>query len=462
MNKKVLFVTVEDRRKGTAEEIVLDRPKALTPCKLTIGDAPECEIQAPVKGRRRLIQRTLTGYALALPVGLDASVSEGGGPPVDVKGLAELGLLKRRGEKYLLPMRRVAGFVLSFDDTVVTFGFMAFAPGKETQKLDRSLKKPLFTRADRAYRIILLASAIAHFAFVGYLGTVEIREKEATEIIRDISPRFAKLILQPPEPPPVKRHVARTIAEEEAPEQREEKEQAKKEGKPSKEAERKAAQLKPASSAPSGSAPLARTPVASRGLLGIITSKARPMPALDDGLFEAVDGANAGKGAETRGRRDLLAGLDVKGLEDGHGIPGIPEGAASSGGTSQTRSSEEIIKEKRDVAIDRGQKEKKTITTGGQRDESEVYRAVVAYTGGLKYLYNNTLRKQPSLRGKVTARIVISPAGKVLEARITYSSLEAPELEDAIVKRIYMWKFPESKTAENFTIDYSFDFAPVG
>jgi len=40
--------------------------------------------------------------------------------------------------------------------------------------------------------------------------------------------------------------------------------------------------------------------------------------------------------------------------------------------------------------------------------------------------------------------------------------LKDNDLKDAILKRIYRWRFDELKNAEEYTIDYTFDFAPVG
>jgi len=72
------------------------------------------------------------------------------------------------------------------------------------------------------------------------------------------------------------------------------------------------------------------------------------------------------------------------------------------------------------------------------------------------------LRKNPSLKGKITVKIVVSPDGKVVKAEVISSTLGFLELEEAIINRIYRWRFSEMKGVEDFTIDYTFDFAPVG
>ena len=42
------------------------------------------------------------------------------------------------------------------------------------------------------------------------------------------------------------------------------------------------------------------------------------------------------------------------------------------------------------------------------------------------------------------------------------STLGHPPLKKSILKRIGLWKFKKIAGAEDFTITYTFDFAPVG
>ena len=123
----------------------------------------------------------------------------------------------------------------------------------------------------------------------------------------------------------------------------------------------------------------------------------------------------------------------------------------------------EIITEKKEITVEEFKNEgSHPPSIIKKREEVEVYRVVSSYVGGLKYLYNNELRKNPSLKGKITVKIVVSPDGKVVKAEVISSTLGFLELEEAIINRIYRWRFSEMKGVEDFTIDYTFDFAPVG
>lgn len=327
---------------------------------------------------------------------------------------------------------------------------------KRSGHIDKSLRKQLISREDYPFFLILLISAMIHLSAAGYLSTIEIKKiKEgAMEVIKGVSPRFAKLILQPIEAAP-KRVQTRIIRREAV-----KKEEVIASKVPSAVEERGVPTAPAAPSAPG------RTGVGYKGLLGVIMAKARPGQVPGTAAFRDVTKIfkDIGKvGPEERGRvKDVLAGLSVKGIE---GVEGVPEVSVGAAGPVEVKPREtgEIIKEKREVLLE-GVEKKKPVSDSSARKryEAEVYSAILSYTGGLKYLYNNALRKDSSLKGRVTVRMVISPNGKAKEVVIVSSTLSSPELEEAIVNRIYMWRFPEFRWGESFTTVYTFDFSPIG
>ena len=107
-------------------------------------------------------------------------------------------------------------------------------------------------------------------------------------------------------------------------------------------------------------------------------------------------------------------------------------------------------------------RDEKTILAKRQRQEAEVYKTVRSYSGGLKYLYNTELRKNPSLKGAITVKITVSTDGRVEKAAMEKSTMNHPEFEAAVIERISLWKFKPMEDGESFTINYTFDFSPVG
>jgi len=93
------------------------------------------------------------------------------------------------------------------------------------------------------------------------------------------------------------------------------------------------------------------------------------------------------------------------------------------------------------------------------RSETTIRETVALYVGGLQYLYNKALRKDPTLRGKVTVTFEIDPSGSVTETVLVSSSIRSRSLVEAILHNIRNWKFPGvSKEYGNVRITYPFAF----
>ena len=124
---------------------------------------------------------------------------------------------------------------------------------------------------------------------------------------------------------------------------------------------------------------------------------------------------------------------------------------------------EEALKEKKGMHVlqDNIDKKGRKLASAKVRAEEEVYRTIRSYMGGLKYIYNNALRTNQSLKGKISVKLTIAASGRVTVAEMMSSTLDSQELRDALVDRINKWKFTELRDVEDFTITYTFDFAPV-
>jgi periplasmic protein TonB len=97
----------------------------------------------------------------------------------------------------------------------------------------------------------------------------------------------------------------------------------------------------------------------------------------------------------------------------------------------------------------------------GGRTSSDIRRIVASYLGGLRYLYNKELRKDPALQGRLVVRFEISPSGRVTLADLVDSTLGAPVLEEAILSSIQKWKFPRIPDEGGAVrVTYPFVFVP--
>ena len=88
-----------------------------------------------------------------------------------------------------------------------------------------------------------------------------------------------------------------------------------------------------------------------------------------------------------------------------------------------------------------------------------IHRTVDTYLGGIRYLYNRELRKNPDLEGKVVIAITIDPDGSVVGAEVKETTMNAPELVDGILARVKRWTFPPV-APKRITVTYPFVFFP--
>lgn len=299
-------------------------------------------------------------------------------------------------------------------------------------------KRRWIDKEDRPFLIILIISTLFHLIAAVYLNTIEIKKKELEEAIKEIPHRFARLLLQPPEEI-IKKVILKPLPL----------------GKAGIEKEEKTA-LAPAKT----EEVMKEAGVRYKGLLGVIMAKAGPKEISTAAVFRDIDKVMKEVKREGPGDRvkDVLSGLHIKEVGKAEGVSiGISKPLEP-----QPLDTSEIAKEKKEVLLGEEEVDKKKVATVSfsiKKYEADMYAAMLSYAGGLKYLYNNALRKDPSLKGRITVKMVISPAGKASEVTIVSSTLNAPELEKAIADRIYMWRFPAFKWAESFTITYTLDFS---
>jgi outer membrane biosynthesis protein TonB len=95
------------------------------------------------------------------------------------------------------------------------------------------------------------------------------------------------------------------------------------------------------------------------------------------------------------------------------------------------------------------------------RTDEEIQIVFDRYKAALYRIYNNELRKDPTLRGKILMRITIDPDGGVSLCRVESTDLASPELVDKIVERIKKFNFGPKEDVQRMTILYPIDFLPA-
>jgi hypothetical protein len=95
------------------------------------------------------------------------------------------------------------------------------------------------------------------------------------------------------------------------------------------------------------------------------------------------------------------------------------------------------------------------------RTDEEIQIVFDRYKATLYRIYNNELRKDPTLRGKILMRITIEPDGGVSLCKAESTDLGSPELVHKIVERIKKFNFGPKEDVQRMTILYPIDFLPA-
>ncbi len=209
-----------------------------------------------------------------------------------------------------------------------------------------------------------------------------------------------------------------------------------------------------------------RARVTAKGVLGIVSGKIKG-PAIADadpfgkgGFASDIDAILMGTGGLKRGGGGGIGRKGVAGIGFGTGYgSGFGGGAGGvddllgslAGGVGTVK----LKKRGKIKAV-----APSSITgdaEGGGRSKEEIRRVVLKHLGGLKYLYNKYLKKNPNLKGKITVKMVIAPSGKVIKVVILESTLNCPDLEREIVRAIKRWRFRRIPKG-TVTVIYPFHF----
>ena len=96
----------------------------------------------------------------------------------------------------------------------------------------------------------------------------------------------------------------------------------------------------------------------------------------------------------------------------------------------------------------------------GDLDSVIIRRVVHQHRRELRHCYELQLQEDHALAGIVKTNFVISPAGSIVSARISSTTLGNVQVEDCIVKRVRRWVFPEPRAGDTVKVTFPFRFYP--
>jgi hypothetical protein len=140
------------------------------------------------------------------------------------------------------------------------------------------------------------------------------------------------------------------------------------------------------------------------------------------------DGAGGGGGA-ARGSRTT----------EGGNIDALVSGLGTAQSTSSLQRTTDIVSSNLAPLTEEGEEMNPGGISSGARDLDEVSAIVQEHSAAIRFCYERELKRNPDLKGKVSVRFTITPAGTVTNAKIISTTLNSDTVERCILSRISRW-----------------------
>ncbi len=92
----------------------------------------------------------------------------------------------------------------------------------------------------------------------------------------------------------------------------------------------------------------------------------------------------------------------------------------------------------------------------GSLDKAEIQRVINGYRSQIAQCYEDGLKQNAQLQGKVLVEWNIDAGGRVTRVRIRSTELQAPNVERCLIKRVQSWTFPKPIGGGTVTVVYPF------
>jgi len=415
-------------------------------------------IQAPgMPGKFDLFQIVGEQYLLNFTEQMRGRV----GLPSGVQSLEQLrsaGGAQNQGTHWQVPLSENTRGKVVIGDITLLFQFVAPPPVQPRPQLPAAATGGVIKGIDWGFTAFMLLSFMLHFGFVVYLENADWPLEEG---IDSIPKSVAGMIFSEPPPPP---------EEEEAKPEEEGKEEEV--AQPS-----QAAPAEKPSQSSGEQAPKQDVATNAEARAQFAEEAAQAAEAM---LLSGLGGDEGGgladvvaQGAVTGNAEDVLAQAAGVGVASGGGsgklrtreaggTGGVGKlgslGQAGGGGHEQSEGgavAERAIKGQ--IKLEDGG----DVGGSGQFDASAVVRVIKRQLRAIQRCYENELRRNPTLSGKVVVEFTIQPTGSVTEARATANTTNDEAVASCVLSTIRRFRFNDpAPEGGSVTFSYPFVFAP--
>jgi hypothetical protein len=382
-----------------------------------------------------------TQYFLHFTDGMDGKVSTGAAE-IDFAGLKAQGIAKKSSAgDYAVPLSDQSKGKVRLGEVTLLFQFVAPPPEVPKAVLPPTAKGSVFAMVDKTFTTILVLSLFTHFSCIFAVSQREARPQDEITL-EELPDRFVKMIVpeKPPEPP----KTAQQAGADDAKKNDKPKSNKGKDTGPKDAAQRKAEIAKG---------------VAQKGLLKLIGAEGEGSGAIEDvlgagGKSLGVAEALAGAGGVQAATGDMLAQAGRRGGGSGSAA-GIGDLATSGGGNVNLGEGSVGRAHISGRVMDQGPE-----VESGSCDRESIARFVKLRIRAIQGCYERELKRNTSLRGKVTVRFTIGDSGKVSDVEIEENTIGNDAVVSCIKTTVRLWVFPIK--GNECPVAYPFLFAPAG
>ncbi len=381
-------------------------------------------------------------YSLVFKPTMEGKVSVNGADVTLQQAMAQ-GLAKARGDVHVLPLNDSAKGRVVLGEVSLLFQFVTPPPEPPKPVLPDNVKGSFFSQIDQFFFLILAASLGIHFSGASYIACQPAPVERELEL-DELPDRFVKAMMPVEVKKPEKKPEVADKGDEKKPE---EKKPEKTADKPEKAATNNSAEHKKELEAK----------VASKGLLKLIGAAGS-----GDGAFEDVLGNSNGVG-DIASALNGAGGVGVASADSlgNNGPKGGTAGTKADIGSLGTSGTGKVDLGEKGAAAIKGRVEDSTPDVdSADVDRGKLTEFVRARKRAIQGCYEKELKRNPSLKGKVTVNFNINPQGRAVNVEVEDGGLGNEAVLSCIKTTVRGWVFP-FKPESDVPVSYPFVFAPA-
>jgi outer membrane biosynthesis protein TonB len=173
----------------------------------------------------------------------------------------------------------------------------------------------------------------------------------------------------------------------------------------------------------------------------VLDNLSKSLPASD----KSASDTGKRKPRRRRGVRSGRSSQQISSVQDVAGVasPDLSRSAIQSEGISIDAISDLTIQDAvGDVPAARSGDGRGGAQASPYRSNESLLAVVRRYAPGIQFCYDNELKKNPNLRGKLVVSITVLASGKVSEALVVEDSLGSPGVTNCVLSQIRGWQLP--------------------